>query len=80
MKGRLHHFAEGDMTIRQFIELHAPCLPESTVRLHLKAGRNSAPAMLTYNATAACKTAGRLGQRRFSATRARHGTKPSRFR
>lgn len=43
------------MTLQDFVRLHAPCLPESTVRTHLKAGRNSATAMLTYSAAIASR-------------------------
>lgn len=69
------------MTIPEFIEKHAPCLPVSTVRAHLKAGRNSAQLMLTYNPAAAVSAAakrGRLQQARLG--RARFGSGTKRFR
>lgn len=58
MPARKHRFAEGEMTIREFIKRFAPCLSDSTVRSHLRAGRNSAQAMLTFSPNCA-----KLGQR-----------------
>lgn len=80
MKGRLFEFAEGTMTIRQFMDAHCPCLSENTVRAHLKAGRNSAQLMLTYspNMTAARRKGLVNGLR--SKAKARFGKGPGRFR
>lgn len=74
------------MTIQAFIEQHAPCLPESTVRAHLKAGRTSAHAMLTFRGAGATAAGGKKGRRtqalqRSPVTgRARLGKLPARFR
>lgn len=77
MKGQ-YQFAEGIMTIREFKAQHAPCLPESTIRSHLKAGRNSAQSMLTFRQDAVAD--GRRGRARQLVGKARFGTTPSRFR
>lgn len=83
MHGRIHAFVEGNMTIQEFIAAHVPCLPESTVRTHLKAGRNSAHLMLTYSPDGeAARSRGRATQARTGAFRmpAGYGKHPTRFR
>ncbi|KAF1702872.1 hypothetical protein [Pseudoxanthomonas kaohsiungensis] len=58
MKAATFSFEGQELTVAQIRE-HVPVLGESTIRSHLRAGRNTRAAMLNFNSTIASRQGGR---------------------